>query len=106
MDGYALNSQALPTGLQQFRVIGRSLAGHPFQGTVQAGECVRIMTGAVVPQGADTVLMQEEVQRSADHITYQGEIKANKNIRHPGEDLAQGAEVLSEDEFSMLPIWG
>lgn len=96
MDGYALNSQALSTGLQQFRVIGRSLAGHPFQGTVQAGECVRIMTGAVVPQGADTVLMQEEVQRSADHITYQGEIKANKNIRHPGEDLAQGAEVLSQ----------
>ena len=93
MDGYALNSQQNTEG-KLLRVIGKSLAGHPFQGSVGLGECVRIMTGAVVPQGADTVLMQEDVKRIGEVIEYQELLKPNKNIRHPGEDIAQGVEVF------------
>lgn len=96
MDGYALHSSSLTAGLNQLTVIGRSLAGHPFQGDVGQGECVRITTGAVVPEGADTILIQEEVKRFEDRIEYFGSIKPNKHIRHPGEDLAQGSEVLQQ----------
>ncbi|MFN2168614.1 MAG: molybdopterin molybdenumtransferase MoeA, partial [Anaerolineae bacterium] len=58
MDGYAVASGDLPgDGERGFRVIGTSWAGHPFDGSVGSGECVRIMTGATVPEGADTVVM-------------------------------------------------
>ena len=67
MDGYALRrqdfNQAKDTGLS---VIGKSLAGHPFVEPIQPGQCVRIFTGAVVPPGADLILLQE---RLADTIT-------------------------------------
>lgn len=94
MDGYAINSSVIAQDLNHFRIIGKSFAGRPFQGVVGEGECVRIMTGAVVPQGADSVLMQEEVQLIGDSIEYQGKLKPQQNIRHAGEDLAQGSEVL------------
>ncbi|WP_020561228.1 gephyrin-like molybdotransferase Glp [Thiofilum flexile] len=95
MDGYAVKSQGQTQGLQQFRMIGKSFAGHPYQGSVGAGECVRIMTGAVVPEGADAVLMQEEVIVQGELIEYQGSVRLKQHIRHPGEDLAQGSEVLA-----------
>ena len=60
MDGYALDGAQLPAeGEREFRVIGTSWAGRPFDGTAGPGECVRIMTGATVPAGTDTVVMQE-----------------------------------------------
>ncbi|MEB4590168.1 gephyrin-like molybdotransferase Glp [Candidatus Thiothrix sp. Deng01] len=94
MDGYALRHADLASG-QMLRVIGSSFAGHPFSGTVQAGECVRIMTGAVAPEGADSVVMQENVQRDGDSIRVLSKVKPGEHIRHPGEDLQPGDAMLA-----------
>src|SRR5210317_211262 len=70
MDGYALMGADLPAGDEtRFDVIGTSAAGRPFAGEVGAGQCVRIMTGAPMPPGADTVVMQENVTRDGDTAT-------------------------------------
>lgn len=95
MDGYALNSTSLTEGVNRLTVVGKSLAGHPFKEKVGLGECVRITTGAVVPDGANTILIQEDITRFDNIIEYIGTTKPDKHIRYPGEDLAQGAEVLS-----------
>ena len=96
MDGYAVNSADLPDeGTTVLQVIGSSFAGHPFNGSLGRGEVVRIMTGAVVPEGADTVLMQENVQREGDVVTISGGEKAGANVRHIGEDITQGGVVLA-----------
>ena len=91
MDGYALRSV---DGDAVRRIIGRSFAGHPFKGRIGADECVRIMTGAVVPEGADAVLVQEEAEAHADQITPRTVSKRGANIRQPGEDLQAGALAL------------
>ena len=93
MDGYALR-HADRASDKPLHVAGASFAGRPFAGEVQPGECVRIMTGAVVPQGADSVVMQENVQREGDSIRLTGTLKLGENVRHPGEDMRSGDTVL------------
>jgi len=93
MDGYAFNSQDLNTA--QLKVIGTAFAGKAFNGSVTSGECVRIMTGAVMPQGTDTVAMQEKVLRNGDSIQFTEAPKPRANVRYAGEDLQQGQNVLS-----------
>ena len=67
MDGYALRHADLAgAGHTQLRIAGTAMAGQPFAGSVGAGECVRIMTGALPPAGADTVVIQEEVRTDGD----------------------------------------
>ena len=96
MDGYAIQHADLKQeGEARLRVIGKSFAGKPFDGNVNNGEAVRIMTGAVVPAGADTVVMQEHVQVDGEHITLGADHKSGQNIRHPGEDMKHGTEILS-----------
>ena len=96
MDGYALNSSDLPgEGTASLKVVGNSFAGHPFDGELAKGEAVRIMTGAVVPEGADMIVMQEEATRSDDVIEIDGNHKAGDHVRGIGEDLAEGGVVLS-----------
>ena len=95
MDGYAVRSGDLPSsGEQSLEVVGTVFAGSPFNGQVGAGQCVRIMTGAKVPDDTDTVIMQEHVQRNADTLTVGSGHRGGQNIRQPGEDIAQGDEVL------------
>lgn len=94
MDGYALRASDLKANRAPLSVIGRALAGHPFDGEVGAGECVRIMTGGMLPVGADTVVMQERVRRDGDRIWVEGEHRVGANIRPAGEDLAKGALIL------------
>ncbi len=93
MDGYALRAHDLAAPLT---VIGTALAGHPFAGEVGAGECVRIMTGGMVPAGADTVVMQERVRREDDRIWVDGEHRLGENVRPAGEDLAKGTTILHQ----------
>jgi len=93
MDGYAFNSQDLNT--TPLKVIGTAFAGKAFNGTVTQGECVRIMTGAAMPQGADTVAVQERVLRDGDSIQFTEAPKPRANVRYAGEDLQQGHNVLS-----------
>lgn len=95
MDGYAIDSKDLNgSGDIQLKVIGTSFAGAPFAGKVSATECVRIMTGAMMPEGSDTVIMQEDTERSDDVVTINNQHKAGQNVRHPGEDIQQGSVVL------------
>ncbi len=94
MDGYALRGADLSSLPARLRVIGTALAGAPFTGRVEAGTCVRIMTGAMLPEAADTVLMQEQVQRSGEEITVQDAHRTGENVRHSGEDIAIGSVVL------------
>ena len=87
MDGYAIRheDQNLP-----LRVIGVSAAGHAFKGRLRAGSAVRIFTGAPMPMGADTVVIQENVRREADVITLLQPVALAKHIRMRGLDFAVG----------------
>lgn len=96
MDGYALSSNDLPSeGSRQLQVIGTAFAGTPFEGKVGSGQAVRIMTGAMVPEGADTVIMQEQAERDGDTLTIQSGHNPGENVRQIGEDIAKGGVVLA-----------
>ena len=96
MDGYAFRHEdCAPTGKAALRIAGDSFAGHPFSGALQAGECVRIMTGAVVPDAADTVVMQEDVVQREGMIELSHMPRKGANIRLAGEDIQAGQAVLS-----------
>lgn len=95
MDGYALLAGDLESNPSaSLTVVGSAFAGHPFDGDVRPGECVRIMTGGMVPAGADTVVMQERVRREGDQVWVEGEHRRGENVRPAGEDLAKGAVIL------------
>lgn len=94
MDGYAVRLADLTEGLT-LSVSGKSFAGNPFQGEWPAKSAVRIMTGAMIPEGTDAVVMQEEVILNQDGtISLQQLPKLNQNIRRIGEDVKQGDIVL------------
>ena len=95
MDGYAVHSEDLGG---PWRVVGESAAGHPYAGPIRAGEAVRISTGALIPDGADAVICQEDVARTADDLTLTGTPPnpANKHIRRAGFDFAEGAALLPQ----------
>ena len=96
MDGYAFHSVDLPSsGENTLTLVGKSFAGIPFEGEVKPGECVRIMTGAQIAKGTDTVIMQEQVQADEDAITIKSGHCKNENVRHIGEDIKEGDVVLT-----------
>jgi molybdopterin molybdotransferase len=92
MDGYAFASGDIAQQ-QAFTLslAGTSWAGRPFQGQLKPGQCIRIFTGAVVPEGADSVIMQEHVQVQEQTIHFPAGTKAHQNIREAGEDIKQGS---------------
>ena len=94
MDGYAFNADDLQAGATRLEIVGTAYAGKPFEGSVGSGQCVRIMTGAVMPAGTDTVIMQEKVQAADSHISFTEQLKRHTNKRHAGEDLKLGQTVL------------
>jgi molybdopterin molybdotransferase len=95
MDGYALAAIDLPiTGVQTLEIIGSAWAGKSFTGNISRGQCVRIMTGAVMPAGTDTVLMQEHIELQGSQIRFMAGAIAGQNVRQAGEDLAIGQVVL------------
>jgi molybdopterin molybdotransferase len=97
MDGYAVRSADLEaTGASVLRTVGTGFAGQRHAGTPQPGECVRIMTGAVMPAGLDTVVPQEFVQLDGDRVTVPaGIVRSGDNRRRAGEDLARGETALA-----------
>lgn len=102
MDGYALCAQDCTATLS---VIGQSLAGHPFSGEIGSKQAIRIMTGALVPAGADTVVMQENVQRTGELITITQIPEKGEHIRRAGEDIALGHQVMAAGQrLSALDI--
>jgi molybdopterin molybdotransferase len=101
MDGFAFNGAALDAQTPlTLKVLGTALAGKAWAGTVQANECVKIMTGAIVPAGLDTVVPQEFVSFNGDAITVPaGLLQAGDNRRKLGEDLMQGQAALQKGEL-------
>ncbi|KPN63159.1 molybdopterin molybdotransferase [Aliiroseovarius crassostreae] len=92
MDGYAVNGvEADPEAM--FRVIGESAAGHGFDGKLGAGQCVRIFTGAPMPEGANRVIIQEDVTRKGDLITLGRKLDKGPHVRPEGADFAVGDQV-------------
>lgn len=99
MDGYAINANDIPeSGNISLKVIGKSFAGAPFNGQLKSAEAVRIMTGAVVPDGADTVIMQEHAEVDGDNIKISSEHKAKQNVRNPGDDFFKGDTIIKAGE--------
>ena len=97
MDGYALKAEDIPAeGLTELEVVGTSWAGIPLEQEIKAGQCARIMTGGLLPPGADTVVIQESVERSGDSIRLDGDIRVGDNVRQAGEDLAIGDLVQAK----------
>jgi molybdopterin molybdotransferase len=95
MDGYAFAGRDLSEGGEtRLRLAGQSLAGHPYTGTLGPGECVRIMTGAVVPEGADSVVMQERVEISGETIVLPAGTGSGENVRMPGQDVRRDDVIL------------
>jgi len=96
MDGYAVRFADLDRPLRE---IGTALAGKPFAGALGAGECARIMTGAVMPAGADTVVIQEIVKKDGGRIVVPPGQKRARNVRYAGEDLKVGIPVLTSGKL-------
>ncbi|MFN3786182.1 MAG: molybdopterin molybdotransferase MoeA, partial [Thiothrix sp.] len=96
MDGYALRHADVLHAEQPLRVVGTAFAGKPFSGNVGAGECIRIMTGALVPATLDTVVMQENVQRDGAYIRLNALPERGENLRYAGEDSQPGDDLLPQ----------
>src|ERR1700682_3695816 len=91
VDGYAVRADDASKTL---RIIGESAAGRPFEGNVLAGFAVRILTGGVLPQGANCVVMVEDVEEKGEMVTVPAALKAGQNFHAPGADLRAGERVL------------
>ncbi len=102
MDGYALHGGDLKAGQDlSLKIIGTAFAGRAFEGAVRNGECVRIMTGAVMPGDCDTVIPQEFTRdESETGITIPaGSVRSGDNRRLKGEDLAVGTPALQKGKI-------
>ena len=95
MDGYAFSIESLQSS-KILRLVGRSMAGSPFQGECKLGECVRIMTGARMPDSCDSVEMQENVQVDEDKITFLKEKVLGSHVRIAGEDIKVDQSVFNK----------
>jgi molybdopterin molybdotransferase len=95
VDGYAV--RAADAG-KSLRVVGESAAGRPFEGKVAPGTALRILTGGVLPAGADCVVMLENVEEKGDVVTVPASLKPGQNFHAPGADLRAGERVLAAGE--------
>ncbi len=99
MDGYAINKNDIPVDkTNTLKIIGKSLAGKPYINSIKKGECVRIMTGAVMPNEADTVVIQEHasISESNTEIIIDNSTQPKANVRQAGEDISVGDIVLTK----------
>jgi molybdopterin molybdotransferase len=96
VDGYAVaHGDLLPDRDTDLPVRGRAAAGHPFDRALRRGEAIRIFTGAPMPEGADTVLMQEDCVAADGRVRLKPGIRKGANRRHAGEDVAAGETALA-----------
>lgn len=97
MDGYAVRFDDLDQrSATRLKIIGTAFAGKPFAGRVAAGEAVRIMTGGVMPEGADSVIMQERAKAADGMVAVEALAKKGSNTRRAGEDLRRGEPALAK----------
>ncbi len=97
VDGYGLRHADIIEGPQTLPLVaGRSAAGAPFEGELPASHAVRILTGATVPEGVDTVILQEDVTTDGTAIAFHGPLKKGSNTRKAGEDVESGGLILAK----------
>ncbi len=94
MDGYAVRAADCTGGSARLRVIGEAAAGYPFAGSTQHGDAVRIFTGAPLPDGADTIVIQEDVQADGALVVIPTAPRLGLNVRPRGQDFHEGDVVL------------
>ncbi|MCG7494266.1 molybdopterin-binding protein [Thalassobius sp. Cn5-15] len=94
VDGYGFAGAALDELVTLPLADGRSAAGDPYGGVLPAGHALRILTGAIVPEGMETVVLQEDVEIAGGKIQFRGPLKQGANLRRAGEDFSAGDVVL------------
>ncbi len=95
VDGYGFAHAATGAGVQRLPLIdGRAAAGQPHAGAVPHGQAIRILTGAILPEGVDTVVLEEDCATDGGTVAFDGPVKPNANTRRAGEDVAEGAQAL------------
>lgn len=96
VDGYGFAHAATGSGVQRLPLVaGRAAAGHPFAGVVPTGQAIRILTGAILPDGVDTVVLEEDCAADSAMVAFDGPVKPRANTRKAGEDVAEGAVALT-----------
>lgn len=96
MDGYALRASDAPEVGAELTVIGQASAGHAFEGSIGPGQAVRIFTGAPLPEGADSILIQEDAERLAENrIRTKFKVLTGRHVRPRGQDFTEGETVLT-----------
>lgn len=104
VDGYGFAHAATGAGICQLPLaFGRAAAGQPFTQTVPHGQAIRILTGAILPEGVDTVVLEEDCAITPTAIAFDGPIKPRANTRRAGEDLPQGAVALQKGHKLRAP---
>ena len=108
VDGFALKGCELPDQgkFKQFQIIGQALAGKPYTGVIGSTQAVSIMTGAALPEGADTVVMQEHVKRRDGVILVDDRHRPGENVRQAGEDIQRGEIVFQPGKYLLPPDLG
>lgn len=97
VDGYGMRHADTRDGPQALPLAeGRSAAGAPFEGVLPKGNAVRILTGATIPEGVDTVILQEDVTTDGTQIAFHGGLRKGANVRRAGEDVGAGDVILRE----------
>jgi molybdopterin molybdotransferase len=99
MDGYAVRAGDVAKIPAQLKIIGEAPAGRPFKGSVGAGETVRIYTGAVVPDGADAIVIQENTEADGKVVTIKAGTERGKHIRRTGLDFRQGDTLIARGRY-------
>jgi len=95
VDGYGFAQSATGSGVQRLPLIdGVAAAGRPYQGKVPEGSAIRILTGASLPKGVDTVVLEEDCAVNKAEVAFDGPIKKGANVREAGEDVAAGAVAI------------
>jgi molybdopterin molybdotransferase len=97
MDGYAVRASDVAAAPATLKVIGEVAAGHPFPKQIAAGQAARIFTGGVMPDGTDTVVIQELTSREGDDVTVQKPAAKGRNVRNQGIDFTRGEVLLRKN---------
>lgn len=96
MDGYAIKGSDIDGESFVLKQVGTAYAGQPYTGQVNSGECIRIMTGAMMPAECDSVIMQEHVETADNAITIHGKHVTGQNVRAAGEDIKSTETILTK----------
>ncbi|SPH24005.1 Molybdopterin molybdenumtransferase [Defluviimonas aquaemixtae] len=104
VDGYGFAHAATGEGVQRLPLVaGRAAAGQPYDGTVPAGHAIRILTGAILPEGVDTVVLEEDCATDGATVAFDGPAKPRANTRKAGEDVSEGAVALPTGRVLRAP---